>query len=284
MLIDHHCHLDFPKLAEQRDDVVARAHAAGVAVLVTISTRIRDRDKLLEIAASDPAIYCTLGTHPHNADEELDISAEEIVRLADHPKIIGLGEAGLDYYYDNSPKAAQREGFLNHIDAARRTGLPLVIHSRDADEDMARILADETDKGAFKFVLHCYTGGMDLARRAVELGGYVSFSGVVTFKNADALREIAAWVPRDRYLVETDAPFLAPEPMRGRTNEPAFVRHTAARMAEIRSTDIGAVEAETTQNFFALYDKVPSNNITSDKVPGANITGVDTANGGAANS
>ena len=256
MLVDHHCHLDFPKLAEQQGDIVARARDAGVGILVTISTRIRDREKLIRIAASDPHIYCSLGTHPHNAHEELDISADEIIRLADHPKIIGIGEAGLDYYYDNSPREAQREGFINHIKAARETGLPLIIHSRDADDDMAQILEEETAKGAFKFVLHCYTGGADLAERAVALGGYVSFSGVITFKNADELRAIAASVPDDRYLVETDAPFLAPEPMRGRTNEPAFVRHTAERMAEIRSCDFDTVALETTRNFFALYDKV----------------------------
>ena len=256
MLVDHHCHLDFPKLAEQRGDVIARARDAGVGILVTISTRIADRDKLIEIADSDPNIFCTLGTHPHNADEELDISAEEIIRLAEHPKIIGLGEAGLDYYYDNSPREAQAQGFLNHITAARETGLPLVIHTRAADDDTADILEEEMAKGAFKFVLHCFTAGPDLAQRALALGGYISFSGVVTFKNAKELQAIATEIPADRYLVETDAPFLAPVPMRGRTNEPAFVRHTAEFVATLRGTDLETVARETTANFFTLYDKV----------------------------
>ena len=195
MLVDHHCHLDFPKLAEQRADVIARARDAGVGILVTISTRIADRDRLIEIAECDPNIFCTLGTHPHNADEERDISADEIIRLTDHPKIIGLGEAGLDYYYDNSSREAQAQGFLNHIAAARETGLPLVIHTRDADDDTAEILEDEIAKGAFKFVLHCFTAGADLAQRALDLGGYISLSGVVTFKNAKALQAIAAGIP-----------------------------------------------------------------------------------------
>jgi len=255
MLVDHHCHLDFPKLADQREDVIARARDAGVGILVTISTRIAQRDALIEIAESDPNIFCTLGTHPHNADEELHIGADEIIRLSDHPKIIGLGEAGLDYYYDNSPREAQRQGFLNHIHAARETGLPLVIHARDADDDTADILETEMAKGPFKFVLHCFTAGPDLAKRALALGGYISFSGVVTFKTATELQKICADVPADRYLVETDAPFLAPMPMRGKTNEPAFVRHTAEFVAGLRGVDLETVARETTENFFRLYDK-----------------------------
>jgi len=255
MLVDHHCHLDFPKLAEQRADVIARARDAGVGILVTISTRIAQRDALIEIAESDPNIFCTLGTHPHNADEELHIGADEIVRLSDHPKIIGLGEAGLDYYYDNAPRDAQREGFLNHIDAARQTGLPLVIHARDADDDTAEILESEMAKGAFKFVLHCFTAGPELAKRALAIGGYISFSGVVTFKSAPEIQKIAANIPADRYLVETDAPFLAPVPMRGKTNEPAFVKYTAECVAGLRGTDLDRVAAETTENFFKLYDR-----------------------------
>ena len=255
MLVDHHCHLDFPKLAEQRADVIARARDAGVGIMVTISTRIAERDALIEIANSDPNIFCTIGTHPHNADEELDITAEEIIRLSDHPKIIGIGEAGLDYYYDNSPRAAQAEGFLNHIEAARQTGLPLIIHSRDADQDMANILETEMKKGAFSFVLHCFTAGPELAKRALAIGGYISFSGVVTFKNAQELQAICKEIPSDRYLVETDAPFLAPMPMRGKTNEPAFVRHTAEFVAGLRGVDLETVAAETTENFFTLYNK-----------------------------
>ncbi|MEZ5853545.1 MAG: TatD family hydrolase [Hyphomicrobiaceae bacterium] len=257
MLVDHHCHLDFPDFEADRAAYVQRAHEAGVGVLVTISTSIRKYEIYRAIAEAHEHVYCTVGTHPHRAHEELDVSLEEIVALAGHPKCVGIGEAGLDYFYKKSPPEAQAEGFRRHIAAARITGLPLEIHTRDADDDTARILEDEMGKGPFKAILHCFTGGAALARRAVELGLYVSFSGVVTFKKSEALREIAAELPLDRLLVETDAPFLAPEPMRGKRNEPALVVHTAASVAKARGMTAEALAAATTDNFFRLFEKVP---------------------------
>jgi len=257
MLVDHHCHLDYPDLTRNREDVLARAKEAGIGRMVTISTIIRNYDTYREIAEAHPEIFFTVGTHPHRAHEELDISVAEIVRLAQHPKCIGIGEAGLDYFYDKSPRDAQREGFIKHITAARESGLPLVIHSRDADDDTAAILEEEMQKGAFTAVLHCFTGGAELARRAVAIGLYVSFSGVITFKKNDALRVIAAEVPMDRVLVETDAPFLAPEPFRGKRNEPAYVVHTAAALACVKGVSGEEIAKVTTENFHRLYSKAP---------------------------
>jgi len=257
MLVDHHCHLDFPDFANELDAVIARAKAAGVGVLVSISTRIRRFDRLLRIVEAHANVFCSVGTHPHYAHEELDVPLEEIVALAGHPKVVAIGEAGLDYFYDNSPRAAQEQGFRNHIAAARATGLPLVIHARDADDDVAAILEEETAKGKFSAVLHCYTGGAELARRGLELGLYVSFSGIVTFKKSDALREIARSVPLDRLLVETDAPYLAPGKHRGKRNEPAYVVETAAALATVKGIAIEALAEATTDNFFRLYSKTP---------------------------
>jgi TatD DNase family protein len=257
MLIDHHCHLDFPDFASDLDGVVGRAGAAGVGLMVTISTRIRQFERILAIAERYDNVFCSVGTHPHNAHEELDIPVEEIVRLAGHPKVVAIGEAGLDYFYDNSPRAAQAEGFRRHIAAARQTQLPLVIHARDADEDTAAILEEETAKGAFPAVLHCYTSGMDLARRGLALGLYVSFSGILTFKKSDALREVAAGVPLDRLLVETDAPYLAPGKFRGKRNEPAYVAITAAELAKVKGVSQADLAQATTENFFRLYNKTP---------------------------
>jgi TatD DNase family protein len=257
MLIDHHCHLDFPDFADDLDGVVERAKAAGVGLMVTISTRIRQFEQILGIAERYENVFCSVGTHPHNAHEELDIPVEDIVRLARHPKVVAIGEAGLDYFYDNSPRAAQAEGFRRHITAAREMQLPLVIHARDADEDTAAILEEETAKGAFPAVLHCYTGGMDLARRGLALGLYVSFSGILTFKKSDALREVAASVPLDRLLVETDAPYLAPGKFRGKRNEPAYVAITAAELAKVKGVSQAELAQATTENFFRLYNKTP---------------------------
>jgi TatD DNase family protein len=256
-LVDHHCHLDFPEFAAGRDAVVARAMQAGVGLIVTISTRIRRLPEILAIAEAYPNVFCSVGTHPHNAQEELDIPLEEIVRLSRHPKVVAIGEAGLDYHYKHSPPEAQAEGFRRHIAAARETGLPLEIHSRDADEDMACILEEEHAKGRFPAILHCYTGGRDLARRALALGLYVSFSGVITFKKSVGLRAIAAEVPLERLLVETDAPFLAPEPKRGKTNEPSLVLHTAAALAAAKGVSRDELAAATTENFFRLFGKAP---------------------------
>ncbi|HTV30841.1 MAG TPA: TatD family hydrolase, partial [Xanthobacteraceae bacterium] len=234
MLIDSHCHLDFPDFSTELDGVVARARGAGVDRMVTISTRVRQHDALLAIAERFPDVYCSVGTHPHYAHEELDVTAADLVARTRNPKVVALGEAGLDYHYDNSPREAQERGFRTHIAAARETGLPLVIHSREADDDTARILEEEMGKGAFPAVLHCFTGGPDLARRAIALGHFISFTGILTFKNSAALRAIAAELPADRILVETDAPYLAPGRYRGKRNEPAFVVETANTLAEVR--------------------------------------------------
>ncbi len=257
MLVDHHCHLDFPQLAKEREALLERARGAGVGVMVTISTRIRRLPELIAIAEANSNVYCSVGTHPHNAHEELDIPLEEIVRLSQHPKVVAIGEAGLDYFYKHSTPEAQAEGFRRHIAAARITGLPLEIHTREADADTARILEEEHAKGPFPAILHCYTGGPDLARRALELRLYVSFTGVVTFKKSEALREIAKSVPLDRLLVETDAPFLAPEPYRGKINEPSYVVHTARTLAQVKGVSPDELAAATTKNFFRLFGKVP---------------------------
>ncbi|SOC38542.1 TatD DNase family protein [Rhizobium subbaraonis] len=257
MLIDTHCHLDFPDFEAERDDIVARAHAAGVAQMVTISTRVRKFPTILAIAEKYPTVFCSVGTHPHNADEELDVSVDELVRLAEHPRVVAIGEAGLDYFYDNAPREAQAQGLRNHIAAARITGLPLVIHSRSADEDMAAILTEETEKGAFPFLLHCFSSGPELARIGVELGGYVSFSGILTFPKSEELRQIAKTVPVERMLVETDAPYLAPKPFRGKRNEPAYVAHTAAVLAQTLGIGEAEIAAITTENAFRIFSKMP---------------------------
>ena len=256
MLIDRHCHIDRHEFAKDLDGVVARAQAAGVAIMVDISTRIRKFDEVKAIVERYDSVYGSVGTHPHNAHEELDIPVAEIVRLSKHPKIIAIGEAGLDYYYKHSTPAAQAEGFRNHIAAARETGLPLEIHSRDADADTLAILKEEHAKGPFPAILHCFTGGRDLALGALDLGLYVSFSGVISFKKSEALRDIAREVPLDRIFVETDAPFLAPEPYRGRMNEPALVVHTARSLAETKGVSFDQMAAATTDNFFRLFSKV----------------------------
>jgi TatD DNase family protein len=261
MLIDSHCHLDFPELKGELDAVLDRARAAGVGLMVSISTRVRQFNELRALVDAYDNVFCSVGTHPHNAAEEPDIMVEELVELARHPKVVAIGEAGLDYHYDHSPRDVQKKSFRSHIAASRETGLPLVIHARDADVDIARMLEEETRKGAFPFVLHCFTSGAELARTGLALGGYLSFSGVITFKNAEALRDIALAVPSDRLLVETDAPYLAPEPLRGKTNEPAFVVHTAARLAALRGLRETEMARTTTENFFRLFKKVPRSSL-----------------------
>jgi TatD DNase family protein len=257
-LVDSHCHLDFPDFADELDAVVGRARAAGIERLVTISTRVRRYAGLRTIADRFPEVYCSIGTHPHYAHEEADIGLAELVACSRAEKTVAIGEAGLDYHYDRSPREAQERGFRTHIAAARETGLPLVIHSREADDDTARILEEETGKGAFAAVLHCFTGGPDLARRALALGHFISFTGILTFKNSADLRTIAAKLPEDRILVETDAPYLAPGTYRGKRNEPAFVLETAKVLAEIRGVSFDAIAALTTANFYRLFAKVPS--------------------------
>ncbi len=257
MLVDHHCHLDFPQFTDQRAAIVARATAAGVGIIVTISTRVRNLPELLAIAEQFPNVFCSVGTHPHYADQERDVSASELIDLARHPKVVAIGEAGLDYHYQRSSREAQAEGFRRHIEAARDTGLPLEIHARDADDDTAAILEREFAKGPFKAILHCYTGGPDLARRAVALGLMISFTGILTFKRCDDLRAIAADVPLSQLLVETDAPYLAPAPFRSKTNEPAFVRYTAETLAAVKGVGFDDIAHHTTENFFRTFSKVP---------------------------
>ena len=255
MLIDCHCHLDFEALAGDIDGVLARAAAVGVTGMVTISTLVENFSTYAAIAERYQNVWCSVGTHPHNADKELHIQTDDLVRLSAHPRCVAIGEAGLDYFYDNAPREAQATGLRRHIAAARITGLPLVIHSRKCDDDMAAILTEEAGQGAFPFVLHCFTAGQDLARTALDLGGYISFSGIITFKNAEDIREVAKFVPADRYLVETDAPYLAPIPHRGASNEPSFVRFTAEKVAEVRGLTLEALGAETTANFARLFAK-----------------------------
>jgi TatD DNase family protein len=257
MLIDTHCHLDFPDFAPERDAVVARAKAAGVGRMITISTRVDRFADYAAIADAYDDVFCSVGTHPHNAHLEPEATVESIVGLARHPKCVAIGEAGLDFHYDRAPRDTAERVFRTHIDAARRTGLPLVIHTRDADADTARILEDEMGKGAFKALLHCFTGSRELAERALALGLYISMSGVMTFKNSQELRDIARDAPLDRLLVETDAPFLAPVPYRGKRNEPAFVARTAAALAEARGVGAGEVAAATTANALRLFSKIP---------------------------
>ncbi|MCG6204367.1 TatD family hydrolase [Rhodopseudomonas sp. HC1] len=258
MLIDSHCHLDFPDFAEDLAGIVARAEASGVGRMVTISTRVKRLPELLAIADRFPNVYCSVGTHPHQADEEDGISADELVKLAQHPKVVAFGEAGLDYFYEHGSRDAQERGFRTHIAAARETGLPLVIHTREADENCGRILEDEMGKGAFRAVLHCYTGGRDLALQAIDLGLLIGFTGILTFKKSQALRDLAAELPADRVLVETDSPYLAPGKYRGKRNEPAYVVETAKVLAEVRGVTPDEIARQTTENFFRLFGKVPA--------------------------
>jgi TatD DNase family protein len=257
MLVDSHCHLDFPDFADDLDAIVARAEAVGIGRIVTISTRVRRLGALLAIAERFPNVYCSVGTHPHQADEEDGVGADELIELTRHPKVVALGEAGLDYFYQHGSREAQARGFRTHIAAARATGLPLVIHTREADDDCGRILEDEMAKGSFRAVLHCYTGGRDLAIKAIALGLSISFTGILTFKNSQALRDLAAELPADRIMVETDAPYLAPGKFRGKRNEPSYVVETAKVLAETRGVSLAEISRQTTENFFRLFDKVP---------------------------
>jgi len=257
MLIDTHCHLDFADFEEERDAIVARAHEVGVKQMVTISTRVRKLDGLLALTERYPSVFCSVGTHPNSADQELDIQTEDLVRLANqHEKVVAIGEAGLDYFYDTVKPEDQKTGFLRHIAAARETQLPLVIHSRSADEDMAEILTEETGKGAFPFILHCFSAGPALARTGVELGGYISFSGILTFPKSEDLRATAKTIPHDRLLVETDAPYLAPKRWRGKRNEPSYVVNTAEVLADTIGVSMEEVAEITTANAFRCFSKM----------------------------
>jgi TatD DNase family protein len=255
---DSHCHLDFAQLAQDLSGVISRAEAAGVGPIVTISTRVRKFAETLAIAESFPGVFCSVGTHPHNAVEEADVTCDEIIALASHPKVVAIGEAGLDYHYQHSPHDIQAKSFRAHIEAARRTGLPLIVHSRNAEKDTAVIIEEETARGTFKPLLHCFSSRAELARRGFAQGAYISFSGILTFKNAEEIREVARAAPLDRILVETDAPYLAPAPFRGRVNEPALVVHTLRALAELRGIPVESMAAVTNDNFFRLFSKVPA--------------------------
>jgi TatD DNase family protein len=257
MLIDTHCHLDFPELAKDRDAVLARARQAGVARMITICTEIEKFPAIRAIAESADNVYCSVGTHPSHAQDEREFLADEIATLAAYEKCVAIGEAGLDYFYDRAPRDLAHRVFRAHIDAARQTGLPLVIHTRDADSDMAAILTEEMAKGKFKALMHCFSSSRELAEKAISLGLYISYSGIVTFKNANELRDIARDTPLERIVVETDAPFLAPTPYRGKTNEPAFVARTAEVLAEVKGLTLEEFAAATTANAQKLFDKMP---------------------------
>jgi TatD DNase family protein len=254
-LIDSHCHLNYEGLAERRDEVLASARAAGVTGFLNISTRQREWDDVIAVAEANEDVWATVGVHPHEADAHPDLGASALVAATSHPDVIAIGECGLDYYYDKSDRAAQRERFQAHIEAARETGLPLVVHTRDAEDDTAEMLERAVNAGGVRGVLHCFTGTWELARKALDLGFYVSLSGIVTFKNAQDLQHTARKLPADRLLVETDSPFLAPVPHRGRTCEPAFVADTARFVAGLRGVEVDNLAQETTDNFFKLFDK-----------------------------
>jgi len=256
MLVDSHCHLEFPDFSDDLDGLVSRAAAAGVGHMVTVSTRVRRLNELLAIAERFDNVYCSVGTHPHHADEEDGISSDELIELSKHPKVVAFGEAGLDYFYKYGSPEAQERGFRAHIAAARATGLPLVIHTREADEDCGHILEEEMARGSFRAVLHCYTGGRELAMKAISLGLSISFTGILTFKKSDSLRALAAELPADRILVETDSPYLAPGKFRGKRNEPAYVVEVAKVLAETRGVSLDEISRQTTQNFFRLFSKV----------------------------
>ncbi|MEO1544271.1 MAG: TatD family hydrolase [Pseudomonadota bacterium] len=272
MLVDHHCHLDFPQFADDLDGLVDRARVAGVETIVTISTFIEKVDTYRTIAERFDNVYFSVGTHPHNADQELDVPVSDIVQLSQHPKCVAVGEAGLDYHYKNAPIEAQEAGFLKHIEAARETGLPLEIHTREADEHTLRVLRQSYAIAPFKAVLHCFTGGRELAMAAVEMEMLVSFSGVVTFKKAEELRAIAADIPLDHILVETDAPYLAPTPYRGKTNEPAYVAQTAQTLADVRGLSLDAFASATSSNFYRYYTKAQRPSGVA-KPSGVSVTG-----------
>lgn len=254
MLVDTHCHLDFPDFSETLDEVVQRSREAGVSPMVTICTHISKFDQVRAVAERYDDIYCTVGIHPHNAGEE-QVTADELVALADTPKVIGFGETGLDYFYEHSPREAQKACFRAHIEASRQAGLPVIVHTRDADDDTVAILREEYAKGPFTGLIHCFSSSLALAQAAVDLGFYISLSGIVTFNKAEDLRHSVAQLPVERLLVETDAPYLAPVPKRGKTNEPSYTRHTAEKVADIKGLSLEEFGRISTDNFYRLFTK-----------------------------
>lgn len=255
MLVDSHCHLDFKDFDADREAVLSRAKQAGVDLMVTISTKVTEADKIIALAESSNALVCSVGIHPHEAGREPETSAERLVDLTKHEKVVGIGETGLDYFYEHSPRDAQKRNFRAHIEACRISQLPLIVHARDADVDTADIIEEEMGKGAYPGLIHCFTAGPDLAKRALDIGFYISVSGIATFKNATDLRDTIKMVPLDRLLVETDAPFLAPVPHRGKRNEPSFVADTAAMLADLKGVTHDELATATTDNFFRLFTK-----------------------------
>jgi TatD DNase family protein len=255
MLADSHCHLNYKGLVEEQQAVLARARARGVTAMLNIATRESEWDAVIGTAEREPDVWATVGIHPHEADKHPDVDTAKLLERASHPRVVGLGESGLDYYYDHSDRMRQQASFRAHVAAARESGLPLVVHTRDAEDDTLGILAEEMDRGAFTGVIHCFTGTGAFADKCLELGMYISISGVVTFKSARDLQETAARVPIDRLLIETDAPFLAPVPHRGKTGEPAFVADTAAFLAGLRGEDEGELRRRTAENFHSLFAK-----------------------------
>jgi len=257
MLVDSHCHLNFEQLSTQLDDVVERAAEAGVGHMLTIGTKLREFDGVRRIAETYDNIHCSVGVHPHEAETEGDeVTVAKLLELADHPKVVAIGETGLDYFYEHAPRELQKRSFRIHIEAARETGLPLIVHTRNADRDTVDILREEYEKGPFTGVIHCFSSGWEVAEKSLEIGFYISISGIVTFKAAEDLRAHVGKIPQDRLLVETDSPYLAPVPKRGKSNEPSFVRHTAEKVAEIKGVGIEELAAVTTDNFFSLFNKI----------------------------
>ncbi|MCG2840057.1 TatD family hydrolase [Sandaracinobacter sp. RS1-74] len=259
MLIDSHCHLNYPGLVEDEEAVIARAHEAGVGAMISISTREREWDAVIAGAERHRNVFATVGIHPHEADQHPDIDTARLVAAAGHPKVVGIGETGLDYYYDKSDRERQRRSFRAHIAASRETQLPLIVHTRDAEDNTIEMLGEEMAEGAFPMVIHCFTGSTRLAEACLALGAYISISGIVTFRNAAALQETARLIPADRLLVETDSPFLAPVPMRGRTCEPGYVVHTARFLADLRGEDYQDLESITVNNTLKLFSKMSEN-------------------------
>ena len=257
MLIDSHVNLHAPQFDPDREDVIARARAAGIGLMVNIGDKVSAFEAVHAVAMAHADIWCTVGTHPHEAKENPELTAEILCDLAGRPKVIGIGETGLDFHYDLSPRDIQARVFRTHVEAARRTGLPLVVHTREADEVMAQILEEEHARAPFKLLMHCYTSGAELARRAAALGAWFSVSGIATFRAAEEVRAVIADMPAERIILETDCPYLAPMPMRGRRNEPAFLPHVLAKLAEIRGWTLDEAEARTEDAFFALFDRVP---------------------------
>lgn len=257
LLVDSHCHLNFPDFKDDIDGVIERARAAGVGVMQTICTELEEFDEIEAIAEKYEGVYCSVGVHPNDSEHVQPAKAEDILRYTSRPKVIGIGETGLDYHYERSNRDVQKKSFISHIEAARESGLPLIVHTRDAEEDTVAILADEMRKGGFTGVIHCFTSTQYLADAALEMGFYISFSGIITFKSAQSIRDVAKTVPNDRMLVETDAPYLAPAPNRGKRNEPAFTGYTNKLLAELKVIDELDCARQTSRNFFRLFNKTP---------------------------